>query len=50
MLQKIAHPCLKEEVVFKDLRYLDFKEKLIEVFDETDMARARLQKLSKSRK
>ena len=46
MLQKIAHPYFKEAVVYKDLRYLDFREKLIEVFGEPDMATARMQDLS----
>ena len=48
MLQKIAHPYFKEAVVYKDLRYLNFCEKLIEVFGELDMATARLQDLSRA--
>ena len=48
MLQKIAHPYFKEAVVYKDLRYLDFREKLIEVFGEPDMATARMQDLSRA--
>ena len=32
MLQKNPHPYFKEAVVYKDLLYLDFREKLIEVF------------------
>ena len=42
ILQKIAHPYLKEAVVYKSMRYLDFREKLIEVFGKPDMATARL--------
>ena len=48
MLQKIAHPYFKEAVVYKDLRYLDFREKLIEVFGEHDMATERMQDLSRA--
>ena len=48
MLQKIAHPYFKEAVVYQDLRYLDFREKLIEVFGEPDMATMRMQDLSKA--
>ena len=48
MLQKIAHPYFKVAVVYKDLRYLDFREKLIEVFGEPDMATARMQNLSRA--
>ena len=47
MLQKIAHPYFKEAVVYKDLRYLDFQEKLIQLFGEPDMATARMQDLSR---
>ena len=32
MLPKIAHPYFKESVVYQDLRYFDFREKLIEMF------------------
>ena len=48
MLQKIAHWYFKEAVVYKDLRYFDFREKLIEVFGEPDMATARMQDLSRA--
>ena len=48
MLQKIAHSYFKEAVVYKDLQYLDFLEKLIEVFGESDMAIARMQDLSRA--
>ena len=48
MLQKIAHPYFKEVVPYKDLEYLDFREKLVEVFGEPDMATARLHELKKA--
>ena len=48
MLQKIAHPYFKEVVVYKDLEYLDFREKLVEVFAEPDMATAWLHELKKA--
>ena len=48
ILQKIAHPYFKEAVVYKNMRYLDFREKLIEVFGKPDIATARLLKLSKA--
>ena len=48
MLQKIAQPYFKKAVVYKDLRYLDFREKLIEEFGEPDMATARMQDLSRA--
>ena len=48
MLQKIAHPYFKEAVVIKDLRYFDFREKLIEMFGEPDMATARMQDLPRA--
>ena len=48
MMQKIAHPYFKEAVVYKDLRYLDFRMKLIEVFGEPDMVTARMQDLSRA--
>ena len=48
ILQKIAHPYFKEAVVYKKMRYLDFREKLIEVFGERDMAIARVLELSKA--
>ena len=48
MMPKIAHPYFKEAVVYKDLRYFDFREKLIEVFGEPDIAAARLQHLTRA--
>ena len=48
ILQKIAHPYFKEPVVYKRMRYLDFRKKLSEVFGEPDMATARLPELSKA--
>ena len=48
MLKKIAHPYFKEAVVYKDLKNLDFREKLIKVFGEPDMATARMQDLSRA--
>ena len=46
MLQKIAHPYIKEVMVYKNLEYLDFREKLVEVFGEPDMATAWLHELN----
>ena len=48
MLQKIAHLYFKEAVVYKDLQYLYFREKLIKVFGNLDMATARLHDLSRA--
>ena len=48
VLQKVAHPYFKEAVVYKNIRYLYFRTKLIELFGEPDMATARLLELSKS--
>ena len=48
MLQRIAHPYFNEAVIYQDLRYLDFREKLIEVFGEPNMATARMQDLSRA--
>ena len=48
MLNKIALPFFKEMAPFKDLPYLDFREKLVEVFGEPDMATARLHELRRA--
>ena len=48
MLQNIVHPYCKKAVVYKHLRLIDFTEKLIEVFGEPTMAKAKLQQLSKA--
>ena len=48
MLQKIAQPYFKEMSPFKDLAYFDFREKLIEVFGEPDMATARIHELRRA--
>ena len=42
MLQKIAHQYFKEVLVYKNLDYLVFREKMVEVFGEPDLATAHL--------
>ena len=44
MLQKIASRYFKEVVVYKDMDYLGFRNKLIEVFEVPDIATSRLLK------
>ena len=48
MLQKIAQPYFKEMSPYKELAYFDFREKLIEVFGEPDMATARIHELRRA--
>ena len=48
MMQRILHPYFKEVSVHKELEYLDFREKLVEIFGEPDMATARLHELKKA--
>ena len=48
ILQKIAHLYFKEAVVYKNMRYFDFREKLIDVSKERDLATARLLEMSKA--
>ena len=49
MLNRIAQPYFREMSPFKKLEYLEFREKLIEVFGEPDMATARMHELRRCR-
>jgi hypothetical protein len=48
MLNMIAQPYFREMSPYKTLGYLEFREKLIEVFGEPDMATARMHELRRA--